>query len=308
MISTTDVRVDYDGVTAVEDLTLHIPAGEVFGLIGPNGAGKTSTIRVIATLQEPTYGDVLVGGIDIAEHPNRVHRILGYMPDTPPVYEDLRCWEFLDLFAGAYHVTRRERRQRVTTCLDQVGLTAKRNAMAGTLSAGMRQRLVLAKTLLSDPQVLLLDEPASGLDPLARIELREVLRRLGGEGKTVLISSHILTELSEFCGSIGIMERGRLVVSGRIDEIISRFESRKRLVVEIVDPAPRTIDWLSAMEKVEEVLRIEDRFEFDFTGTDQDVAELLRFMVQEGAPVKALYERRMGVEDILLKVGAREVS
>ncbi len=184
MIRTTDLRVDYDGVNAVRDLTLFIPTGEVFGLIGPNGAGKTSTIRVLATLLQPTYGEAMVAGIDILEQPDRAHRILGYMPDTPPVYEDLRCWEFLDLFAGAYFLDRRERRRRVEECLEQVDLGSKRRILAGTLSTGMRQRLTLAKTLLPDPQVLLLDEPASGLDPIARIEMRDLLKNLArGDGR-----------------------------------------------------------------------------------------------------------------------------
>lgn len=308
MIVTRDLRVDYDGVTAVRDLNLTIHPGEVFGLIGPNGAGKTSTIRVLATLQEPTYGEVMVGGIDLLERPREVHRILGYMPDNPPVYDDLRCWEFLDLFAGAYFVARRERRRRVDECIEQVDLQSKRNVLAGTLSTGMRQRLVLAKTLLPDPQVLLLDEPASGLDPLARIELRELLRRQGERGRTILVSSHILTELSEFCTSIGIMEKGRLVISGRIDEIITRFTERKRLVVDLHPPSDSAIAWLTERGQVSGLERINGRVEFDFTGTDEDVVELLRLLVASGAPVRGYFEKRMGVEDILLKVGAREVS
>ncbi|MCL4211096.1 MAG: ABC transporter ATP-binding protein [Phycisphaeraceae bacterium] len=308
MIVTRDLRVDYDGVTAVRDLNLTIHPGEVFGLIGPNGAGKTSTIRVLATLQEPTYGEVMVGGIDLLERPRDVHRILGYMPDNPPVYDDLRCWEFLDLFAGAYFVSRRERRRRVDECIEQVDLQSKRHVLAGTLSTGMRQRLVLAKTLLPDPLVLLLDEPASGLDPLARIELRELLRRQGERGRTILVSSHILTELSEFCTSIGIMEKGRLVISGRIDEIITRFTERKRLVVDLHPPSDAAIAWLTDRGQVSGLERINGRVEFDFTGTDDDVVELLRLLVATGAPVRGFFEKRMGVEDILLKVGAREVS
>lgn len=308
MISTRDMRVDYDGVTAVKDLTLTIEAGEVFGLIGPNGAGKTSTIRVLATLLEPTYGDVHIAGIDIAENPSAVHRILGYMPDNPPIYDDLRCWEFLDLFAAAYFITRRERRRRVEECLEQVELTGKRTAMAGTLSTGMRQRLVLAKTLLSDPQVLLLDEPASGLDPLARIELRELLKRQGEMGRTVLVSSHILTELSGFCTSIGIMEKGVLLLSGRIDEIIDTLNAHKRLVVEFAQTPEQVRRVIDDHHSIANIQSVDGRFEFDFSGDDDAVIELLRQLVQADLGVKAFFERRMGIEDILLSVGAKEVS
>jgi len=308
MIETSDVRVDYDGVTAVRDLTLRIDPGEVFGLIGPNGAGKTSTIRVLATLQEPTYGDVRIAGIDIAREPEEVHQILGYMPDNPPVYDDLRCWEFLDLFAGAYFVNRHDRRRRVDECLEQVDLASKRRVMAGTLSTGMRQRLVLAKTLLPDPEVLLLDEPASGLDPIARIELRELLKRQGEMGRTILVSSHILTELSEFCTSIGIMEKGDLVLSGRIDAIIGTLNRHKRIVMEVLDDVEDAVERLRRTEHVSDVQTTKLGIEFHFEGDDRKAAEFLAQLVREGLTVKTFAERRMGVEDILIQVGAREVS
>ncbi len=307
MIRTRAIRVDYEGVTAVRDLDLNIPAGEIFGLIGPNGAGKTSTIRVLATLQEPTYGEVHIAGLDIAEHPARVRRILGYMPDLAPVYEDLKCWELLDLFAGAFHLPRAGRRARVDECLDLVNLREKREALAGTLSRGMKQRLVLAKTLLPDPQVLLLDEPASGLDPYGRIEMRDTLKRLCETGNTVLISSHILSELSGFCTSIGIMQRGRLLVSGEIDEIAGRLAPGRRLVVELLQPDERALALFDELEGVSVAERSEERVELDFAGTDAEAVELLRRLVREGLPVKAFHERHMDVEDILLQVGAREV-
>ncbi|MCB9845468.1 MAG: ABC transporter ATP-binding protein [Phycisphaeraceae bacterium] len=309
MIQTTDMRVDYEDVTAVADLNLSIDAGEVYGLIGPNGAGKTSTIRVLATLQLPTYGEVRVGGVDALEDPRGVHRILGYMPDLPPVYEDLRCWEFLDLFASAYFVERRERRARVEECLEIVNLQGKRHAMAGTLSRGMTQRLVLAKTILPDPKVLLLDEPASGLDPIARIDLRNALRRFAGEGKTVLVSSHILTELQEMCTSIGIMERGRLLTSGSLSSIVEQMgKEHRRLHIEVMDTEANRGRLLETLDGVGAVTEEKGRFEVVFAGDESAAVDLLRGLVQAGIPVKSFSERKIGVEDILLKVGAREVS
>jgi len=307
MIQTVDLRVDYGDVTAVHDMNLSIPAGEVYGLIGPNGAGKTSTMKVLATLLEPTYGEVFVGGHDVWESPEQVHSVLGYMEDLPPVYEGLKVWEFLDLFAGAYGVPKTERRARVGDCLDQVELTAKRNAKAGSLSRGMTQRLVLAKTLLHQPKVLILDEPASGLDPIARMEFRDLMKRLAADGATILVSSHILTELSDFCTSVGIMEKGRLVVSGRIDDIVAKMQ-QQRLIVELLgEPADRS-EALVGMAHVERVDYSQGIHTLDFSGDDDEASQLLAGLVHQGYQVKAFYPQRYNVEDILKRVGARQVS
>ncbi len=308
LVRTVDVRVDYGDFTAVHDLNLAIGPGEVFGLIGPNGAGKTSTIRVLATLLDPTYGEVYIGGHDVSEHPLRARRVLGYMPDLAPVPEDLKVWEFLDLFAAAHGVRRRERRRRVDECIASVDLRGKRHAICSTLSRGMTQRLVLAKTLLHDPQVLLLDEPASGLDPLARIELRKLLSRIAEDGKAILISSHILTELSDFCTSIGIMEKGRLIESGRIDQILKRMTPERRLVVELIGEIGPAEAMLATHPEVGGMVTSNHTIEMDFAGDDEAAASLLAQLVASGAKVKAFHERRMGVEDILLRVGAKEVS
>ncbi len=308
MIETRELRVDYDGLTAVRDLDLSIGEAEIFGLIGPNGAGKSSTIRVLATLQEPTYGEARIAGHDVLEEPQAVHRVLGYMPDFPPVDDELRVREFLELFAGAYGLPRRERRRRVAECLALVSLEGKAEAMAGTLSRGMKQRLVLAKTLLHDPQVLLLDEPASGLDPIARIELRDVLRGLAARGKTVLISSHILTELDGFCSSIGIMEKGELVIAGRLEALVERFRERRRLVIEVLAEIERALSLLETRKGVSDLTRVDGRLELSFAGDERRAADLLAALVHAGVPVVGFHEERMDVEDILLRVGAREVS
>lgn len=310
VIETRDVRVDYEELTAVERLDLRVEEGSIFGLIGPNGAGKTSTIRVLATLLRPTHGEVRLGGIDAAEEPAAAHRILGYMPDLAPVDPDLRCREFLDLFAAAHFIRRRERRLRVEECLDLVSLSGKRDAAAGTLSRGMTQRLVLAKTLLHDPRVLLLDEPASGLDPIARVELRDILRSLRERGKSVLVSSHILTELAGFCDAIGIMERGRLVLDGRIDDLIARFGARRRVALELAAAVPGLAERLESLEGVHAVKAdaVGVRATLELDGGDLEAAALLARLVAEGLPLCGFREERMGVEDIMMRVGAREAS
>ncbi len=307
MIQTVDLRVDYDDMTAVQDLNLSIAAGEVFGLIGPNGAGKSSTIRVLATLQRPTYGDVYVGGLDVVEETDEVHKIVGYMPDMAPVYEDLYVWEFLDLFATAHFVRSSIRGERVDQLIREVDLWAKRDAKCSTLSRGMRQRLCLAKTMLHEPKVMLLDEPASGIDPEGRIQMRELLKRLGKEGKTILVSSHILTELNEFCTSIGIMQQGRLVLSGRVNEIIARMKKQAKLIVEVIEQHARGIEIARTHPKVLDAITTDHRMEIDFAGGHEDAADLLKLLIAEQVRVKAFYEKKFDVEDILLQVGAKEV-
>lgn len=308
MIQLNDMRVDYDGFTAVHGLTLHIPAGQVFGLIGPNGAGKTSTIRVLATLQEPTYGEVHVGGYDVAEEPDQVHRLLGFMPDLAPVYDDLKVWEFLDLFASAYFIHRRDRRRRVNEVLDMVDLQAKRDVKGGTLSRGMTQRCVLAKTLLHEPKVLLLDEPASGVDPIARIEFRRIVRRLAGEGRTVLVSSHILTELADMCDAIGVMQKGEMIESGRIDDIITKMQPKRLVEIDCPHAADTAEQMLAARPGVVSVSREAKTVTVEFAGDSVELAGLLTYLVAGGVAVTRFVEHKMNVEDIMLQLGAKEVS
>lgn len=308
LIHTADVRVDYDDMTAVHGLNLDIAAGEVYGLIGPNGAGKTSTIRVLATLLEPTYGEVVIAGHDTAIHAAEARAVLGYMPDLAPVWDDLKVHELLDVFARAYGLSHRDRRERVAEVLELVSLTGKRNVMAGTLSRGMIQRLVLAKTLLHRPRVLLLDEPASGLDPIARIEMRDLLRQLAGEGRTVLVSSHILTELADFCTSIGIMETGRMRITGPIAQLIESLTVTTRLIIELLEPAVAFENLLRETNGVASVAADYNTLDVEFHGSDREVAGLLTDLVGRGVPIKGFFERRKGVEDIMLEIGAKEVS
>jgi ABC-2 type transport system ATP-binding protein len=312
MIHLRDLRVDYDETCAVRDLSLEIGGGEVCGLIGPNGAGKTTTMRAILGLLEPTYGEIEVAGIDVREHPREAAQHVGFMPDNPPLYDDLLCWEFLDLFAASYGVSRPNRPDVVERHLDMVGLNPKRDAPITELSRGMRQRLMLAKTLLPDPKILVLDEPASGVDPQGRIDLRNVLKDQARAGKCVLISSHILTEMTEFCTHMAIMEKGRMVISGPIDKIRHDVMGGTTLVVELLGDEHRFHQLIAADPLAGTVERNGEgklpEFTFRYEGDPRQSSELLARLVAGGVPIASFTRRKEGLEELFLKIGARELA
>jgi ABC-2 type transport system ATP-binding protein len=308
MIRLRDLRVDYDNVCAVRDLSLEVGPGEVCGLIGPNGAGKTTTMRAMVGLLEPTYGEIELAGVDVREHPRDACKAVGFMPDFPPMYDDLKCWEFLDLFASSYFVPRSQRPETIDRHLALVGLTEKRDAMVVELSRGMRQRLMLAKTLIPDPQVLLLDEPASGMDPQGRIDLKNILKALGAEGKTVLISSHILAEMTEFCTSVAIMEKGRMVVSGTIDAVRARVSEGTLLQIEILSDAETFHRIVGEDRHAGAVERKGRLFEVHYQADSEQAADLLAALVRGGVRVASFAHRKEGLEELFLKIGAKELS
>jgi ABC-2 type transport system ATP-binding protein len=308
MIRVRDLRVDYDDLCAVRDVSLDVGPGEVCGLIGPNGAGKTTTMRAMLGLIEPTYGEVELMGLDAREHPREALRSVGFMPDFPPLYDDLMAWEFLDLFAASYGIHRDGRRVAVDGALERVGLAEKRGAMVVELSRGMRQRLMLAKTLIPDPKVLLLDEPASGVDPQGRIDLKNVLRELAAEGKAVLISSHILAEMNEFCTSVAIMERGRVVVGGRIDEVNARIMGDTLIAVAVLGDPGAFHRVVESDPRAGPVERRGEGFEFRYRGGTEEASELLAELVRAGVRVASFAPRRDNLEELFLKVGAKELS
>lgn len=303
-IDIRSLRVDYGDFVAVDDLTLAVPAREVFGLVGPNGAGKTSTFRVITTLMEPTYGEVLLDGVDVFEDLESARRIVGYMPDLAPVPSDLKVREFLEFHAAAYGLgSRAQRRERVAECLEEVALTDQREKWCGELSRGQTQRVVLAKTILHRPKVLILDEPASGLDPLARRELRKTLRRLAAGGATVFVSSHILSELAEMCTSLCVMNRGRLLASGTVDQVRHQLGATERAIT--VTPLDRLEDsaaWLTAQPAVHDLQVAGRQVFFRFTGDDEDQAGLLEGLIRLGIRLRAFEEKRSSFEDLLVDI------
>jgi ABC-2 type transport system ATP-binding protein len=308
MIRVRDLRVDYDNLCAVRDLSLEVQPGEVCGLIGPNGAGKTTTMLAMLGLIEPTYGTIELAGVDMRERPRDACRAVGFMPDFPPLYDDLLCWEFLDLYAASYFIPRADRPAVIDRALELVGLTEKRSTMVVELSRGMRQRLMLAKTLIPDPQVLLLDEPASGLDPQGRIDLKHVLKRLAVEDKTVLISSHILAEMSEFCTSVAIMERGRLVVGGSIAEIQERIMGGAVLVIEVLGDAAPLESIVANDPMAGPVERNGDVLAIRYRGDAEQASDLLAALVRGGVKVASYTRKKEGLEELFLKVGARQLS
>jgi ABC-2 type transport system ATP-binding protein len=292
----------YKNFRAVDDLNLEIKRGEVFGFIGPNGAGKTTTIKMLSTLMLPTDGSLFVGGYDVVKEPFEVRRIIGYMPDSFGVYEDLLAWEYLDYFAALYKLGPAERKRAIDDVLELTDLTAKRNAQVMTLSRGMKQRLCLAKTLLHDPEVLLLDEPASGLDPHARIEIRELIRELCRMGKTVLVSSHILTELADFSTSIGIIEAGRLLAAGRIDEITAQLAGNTVIEITVKGDPALAMDVLAERIDVKTTTCDGRKIHAEFTGHPEDVDELLEYLINRGVRVLAFARTEADLEDIFLKI------
>ncbi len=298
------LRVDYGDFVAVDDLTLRVPAGEVFGLVGPNGAGKTSTFRVLTTLMEPTYGEVFLDGVDAFEDIESARRIIGYMPDLAPVPADLKVGEFLEFHAAAYGLgTRAQRRDRVAECLAEVALTEQRGKWCKELSRGQTQRVVLAKTLLHRPRVLILDEPASGLDPLARRDLRSTLRKLAQAGTTVFVSSHILSELAEMCSSLCVMNRGRLLASGTVDEVRHQLGSTERvLTATLLGRHEEAGEWLAAQPAVHELRIVGAQVVFGFKGCDEAQADLMDGLIRLGIRVRAFEEKRSSFEDILVEV------
>ncbi len=308
MIRLEKLRKEFDDLVAVDDMDVVIPEGEIYGLIGPNGAGKTTTIRMACGLLEPTSGKVFVSGLDVHLQPERAQQFIGYLSDFFSVYEDLKVWEYLDYFAHAYRMPEAEIPARIDQVIQEVGLEVKRDAMIKGLSRGMKQRLGIARAVIHRPQVLLLDEPASGLDPKARLDLRNLLRSLNEQGTTVLISSHILTELEGFCTSIGLMEKGRMIRSGKIEEITAA-ESRYRVVrlSWTGDGAAAVTARLEAHAQVSGLWVKGNEGVFKFAGGEEELAAVLADLVAGGVRVVSFGEVRQTVEDLYLKLSRHEV-
>jgi len=294
----------YGRLTAVNELSMTIPRGGIFGLIGPNGAGKTTTMLSIATLLPYDAGEVRVLGHDPRSDPYAVRRTIGWMPDFFGVYEGLTCAEYLDFFAASYHLARAERAAQVAGLLELVNLSGKRDVDVSGLSRGMQQRLSLARALVHDPEVLILDEPASGLDPRARIELREILLELGSQGHTILVSSHILAELEELCDRVAIMESGRVLAQGTPDEIRGQFLTAGQVTIRVLGDADERerVVAIAAGTGAAATIRSDGRIVVELTGGDAEAAALLARLVRKGVRVHDFREERGGLEHLFMTV------
>jgi ABC-2 type transport system ATP-binding protein len=312
IIETQNLTHRYGKLTAVDDISLKIDKGGIFGFIGPNGAGKTTTMRILATLLRPTAGDAWIGGCSVRKDPRGVRRQIGYMPDFFGVYDEMKVWEYLDFFAACYNIPTPKRVGLIDDLLQLVDLAHRRNDYVDSLSRGMKQRLCLARTLAHDPKVLILDEPASGLDPRARIEIRELLRELQAMGKTIFFSSHILLEVAEICTAIGIIEAGKLVSCGTLEEIQSHRRIRQ-VRVALTDRAEQALSLLRSLPSVLDATlqkRARRRFELivRFSGDDAAQTAILTGLMHAGLPVIGFEETKAELEDVFMQVTKGIVS
>ncbi len=292
----------YGALKAVNDLSFVLNKGDTMGFVGPNGAGKTTTIKIAATLLDPTEGSVRICGYDVTESPMEVRKVLGYMPDFFGVYDDLKVWEYLDFFAAAYRIPKADRKQAANDVLELTDLAVKRESYVESLSRGMKQRLCLAKTLLHDPQLLILDEPASGLDPRARIELKEIIRDLKSMGKTVLISSHILPELADFCNKIAVVEAGRLVVAGSVAGITAATHQIKQIEILVKERQDEAVVFLTELEAITMAEARNTHILVNYGGTAGDEHEIVSQLVNGGFQVLEFTPTKVDLEDVFMKV------
>ncbi|MFZ4468262.1 MAG: ABC transporter ATP-binding protein [Pirellula sp.] len=302
MIKTIKLTKKYDDMYAIRDIDLDLGQGDLFGFIGPNGAGKTTTMRIVATLLEPTEGEAYVCDYSIYTHPKEIRRLVGFMPDFFGVYDDMTVIEYLEFFAAAYRIGPQARRKRCNEMLDIVDLDFKRDAYANTLSRGQTQRLGLARTLLHDPAVLLLDEPLSGLDPRARIEMRALMRRLGAMGKTIIVSSHILPELADVCNKVGIIDSGKMIACDDVASIIKRVSPNTTLLIDLVKPqdSAKAIDAISAVPMVDHVAVDGAKLKVTLKPGVEDYSSLSMLLATQGIPFTKFAAEEINLESAFM--------
>ena len=293
-------------VIATDRLNLDIPAGEIFGLVGPNGAGKTTTLKMICGLVVPTAGRVIVNGIDVERQPEEAQRHMGYLADFFSLYDELKVWEYFDYFAHAYKLSPGGIPERIEEVMRAVGLESKREAMIGGLSRGMKQRLGIGRAIIHDPTLIVLDEPAAGLDPKARVELKDLLRKLHQGGKTIFITSHILSDLQEICTSVAIIEKGRLLRVGRLEDVMGEGKTMRRVRLRLATEGFALDAWLAERPGVSGVVKAEAIVQFDFDGNDVALAGLLRGLIEAGAPVCAVEELTETLEQLYSRISSGE--
>jgi len=306
MIRTESLTKCYANVQAVTELNLDVKEGTLFGFIGPNGAGKTTTIRVLCGLLKPTSGAAFINGLDVTRHPREIKRIVGYLPEIFGVYDRMRVWEYLDFFGAAYRIPRSDRGDMIERTLKLTNAYYMRDYFLGSLSKGMRQRVGIAKTLVHDPPVLILDEPTSGLDPYARIEIRQLLRQLRKIGKTVLISSHILPELSAVCDEVGIIEKSRLLASGPVEKILEQVRQTRPVQIQFLERADEAAEVIKRFKGVQNLQTVENVVRLEFQGDDRQASILLKLLLDKGFDVVWMREQEADLEEVFIRVTGKE--
>ena len=309
IIKTDDLHKSFGSFKALRGISLEVPTGSIYGFVGPNGAGKTTTMRILTTLTRPSEGQAWVAGHSVLEDRRAVRRAIGYMPDEFGVYEDLRVWEYLDFFAACYDIPEGERKALVADLLELVDLHHRREDMVDKLSRGMKQRLSLARTLAHDPDVLILDEPASGLDPRARVEIRELLGELANMGKTIFFSSHILADVEDVCSHIGIVEAGELIIQGSIDELKLQLMANREIVITVMshEYAEAVTSLVSEIRKVDaaEIITPKNgraRVRVDFAGNDEELGALSRRLFESNITLLGFNEEEKDLEHMFMRV------
>ena len=307
-VNILNLRKDFGATRAVDDISFSFSSGQIIGFVGPNGAGKTTTMRILATLDEPTSGDVKIDDVSIVEVPEKARRLIGYMPDALPMHRDISVHEYLDFFARAYGLTGTQRRQVVENIEGFASLTGIRETTLFALSKGMKQRVSLARALLHDPPVLVMDEPAAGLDPRARVELRELLRILSDQGKAILISSHILTELSEICDGAVIIEQGRIITAGTLQDIAKPDVEQHTVLIRPLNRQDDLYKVLLLIPNVTAVNRLENEIEVKITGSEETCSDLLENLIRDGYRIVEFKQQGSDLESVFMNVTKGEVQ
>lgn len=306
MLEIKNLVKQYGKFTAVDSLSLSVGKGAICGFVGPNGAGKTTTMRIMAGLLKATSGTVSIDGVDVTKSPRALREKIGYMPDFFGVYDNLKVMEYMDFYAGAYGIPYKDRDGIIDNLLEIVDLSHKKESYVDSLSRGMKQRLCLARSLVHDPELLILDEPASGLDPRARVEMKEILKQLQEMGKTIVISSHILPELAEMCTEICIMDRGKLAAQGSVQEIMKKLSQKRVIYVQPLSEMETMVRILKEQPLVRSIVENIKDAEFDFTGTDEELAEILKQLVRADIPLICFKEKEGNLEEVFMQVTGGE--
>jgi ABC-2 type transport system ATP-binding protein len=303
-IQVKNLRKQFGKTVAVDNISFAFDSGHVFGFVGPNGAGKTTTMRIISTIEEPTSGDVLLNGVSIREEPELARRMVGYVPDSLPTHADITVHEYLDFYARAYGLRGRKRTQAVEAIEEFTNVAGIRDKHIKALSKGMKQRVTLGRALVYDPDVLILDEPAAGLDPRARIELRELLTLLAERKKAILISSHILTELTEICNGVVIIERGKILETGTIEDVLKKSAPRRSVAIRLLDAAqkPPLLRELLQTPHVENAREVATEIHFELTGNESAACEVLALLVGKNFKILEFRQTKADLEDIFMNV------